>query len=325
MATASVKLILGTDRSQMRAAVAQHRDTYTDDAVTVVAARAGAAADVLAETMSMGLFAAERLVIIHGVDEWNTADVDALLTWKGDPPPDVLLLLTASELRSNSRLYKAFSGSSLIKVAAPSDARALEQWVAQRFADAGVSAGRDVCAALVRIVGGDSLDRLQSDIDRLAAWAGDIPLTVANIEDLATSHVADEKVWALTDAWATRDRSRFMRMSQQLLEQGEEPFRLVIVLARHFRSLSDAVRLLGRTTPGQAMNQLIDNGTNKWVARRLIEQAQQLSQPRVDAALARSVMLEAELKGASTLASGRIMGDRPAHHVVFHRALLELA
>ena len=116
-----------------------------------------------------------------------------------------------------------------------------------------------------------------------------------------------------------------MRMSQQLLEQGEEPFRLVVVLARHFRSLSDAVRLLGRTTPGQAMNQLVDSGTNKWVARRLIEQAQRLSQPRVDAAFARSVMLEAELKGASTLASGRIMGDRPAHHIVFHRALLELA
>ncbi len=318
-------LIVGTDRTRMRAEIARHRDSYDEASVTVVPATAGGAADILQDSMTMGLLADRRLIIVHGVDAWNVADVDAYLAWKSNPPPDVLLLLTAAELRSNSRLLKAFTGSSRVNVAGPSDPREMAAWVHDRFSEAGVDASRDVCAALVRIVGMDSLDRLESDIDRIVTWANGEPITVATIEQLATPHVADEKVWALTDAWSSRDRSGFIRMSQQLLDQGEDPFRLVFVIARHLRIVSDTVRMLATASPSQAMHQLAASGTNKWVAKRYVEQAQKLSQPRVDAALARSVLLEAELKGASTLASGRVAGGRPSSHIVFQRALLELA
>jgi DNA polymerase III delta subunit len=322
-AAPAITLIMGADRTRMRAELARIRDGWDEAAVTVMPAQAGGAAQILQDTMTMGLLAEQRLIVVHGVEAWNAADVDALIAWKADPPPDVQLVLTAHELRSNSRLLKACSGS-LIKVAAPSDPGKIAAWVAEQFEQAGQRVSREVATVLVRQAGSDSLDRLASDIERIITWADGEPITRQVVETLATPHVADEKVWALTDAWSARDRSGFIRMSQQLLDQGEEPYRLVLVLARHLRIVSDTVRMLAASSPTQAMHQLVASGTNQWVARRYVEQAQRLSQPRVDAALARSVLLEAELKGASSLASGRVSGDRPASHIVFHRALLEL-
>jgi len=76
--------------------------------------------------------------------------------------------------------------------------------------------------------------------------------------------------------------------------------------------------------PSQALQQLVDGGANRWAANKVVQQAQRVGTAQVDAALVRVALLDAELKGASTL-QGRIGEDPGAGaRIVLERGLLDL-
>ncbi|MCW2962608.1 MAG: polymerase delta subunit, partial [Thermoleophilia bacterium] len=178
-------------------------------------------------------------------------------------------------------------------------------------------------ARAVKELDGNDLARLRTDIERIAIYAGTDPVTTAMIDEMAT-RVTDEKVWALGDAWAKRDRAKFLRFVEQLLGQREHPVRLVGALGRHLRQVNDAHHLLQKMGPGMALDALVASGANQWAAKKVVQQAQQVKTAQVDAALARIAMLDAELKGANAL-GGRIGEDSNAGaRVVLERGLLEL-
>ena len=76
--------------------------------------------------------------------------------------------------------------------------------------------------------------------------------------------------------------------------------------------------------PGRALDELVASGANQWAAKKVVQQAQKVSGPQVDAALSRIALLDAELKGANSL-GGRIGEDTNAGaRIVLERGLLEL-
>ena len=102
--------------------------------------------------------------------------------------------------------------------------------------------------------------------------------------------------------------------------------RLAGALARHLRQVDDAHHLLQSMGPGRALDELVASGANQWAAKKVVQQAQKVSGPQIDAALSRVALLDAELKGANVLGSGRIGEDSGAGaRIVLQRGLLELA
>jgi DNA polymerase-3 subunit delta len=317
-------LVLGNDRPKVATVLARLKKHFDDGAVEQHSALTTSAADVVADSMMLGLLAARRLIIVTGADAWKAPDVSAVLGYLKSPSEDTVLLLTAEKLASNSRLKKAFSGPMLIECNGPSGEAQLTKWAVARFKAHGASVPSAVAGQLVRTVGEDSLDRLETEIARIAVYANGEPVDAAMVEQLAISF-AEEKVWALTDAWATRNRAALLAVAEQLgSSQGEHPARLVGVIGRHLRQVHAARSLLqGGAPSGMVAQELANQGVNQWVAKRLVEQAGRIGMAQADAALARVAMLEAELKGGSNL-TGHIAGGRDAQTVIFHRGLCEL-
>lgn len=325
-ALASSYLILGKDRTAISAQVAELCGDLDESAVTTHNATTTTAADALADTFMLGLFATTRVVIVYGADLWDTNDVSDVLAWLKDPPQDVTIVLVAEALRKGARLLKAFTDSNTFICDGPSTPAQLVTWVQQRFVEAGVTVSKPAAAALIGAVGDDSLDRIVSDVERLATWSnGEIELTPEIMQAHATEHTASEKVFALTDAWATRDRTRFLRMAEQLLEQGESPHALTPILGRHLRLVSYTVRALANGSRRDAQ-QCLEAAGIKWpkMVDQYIQQASKLSQPRIDAALARTTLLEAELKGATVMTTGKVASGRKMESIIFERALFEM-
>lgn len=319
----SAYLLLGNDRTRIATALLRMRKHFDDDAVETHQALAASGQEIVEACMMLGLFASRRLIVVHGVDAWKVNDVDALLSYLDAPSPDAVLLLTAGKLAANSRLRKAFAKPRLVDCAGPEKPTDVAKWVVKTFAAEGAAVPPAVAQRLVAIAGHVSLDRLATEIARIVAYADDEPVTAAMVELLATPH-AEAKVWALTDAWASRDRSAFLAMIEQLLAQREHPVRLTGIVGNHLRLVHQARRLLDTVSLSQAGAQLVSAGTNQWAARKAVDQAQRISMPQADAALARVALLDAELKGASALSSGKVAGERDASVIVFERGMLEL-
>ncbi len=325
MTSAPCTLLIGTDRRQVHLWLSDIRAGFEPDAIDQFVAAMTTAEDVIASCTMPSLLAAQRLVVVQGVDDWTADQSAELLAYLGAPEPSCTLVMTATKLAAASKLRKAVQKAGDVRVAdAPSKPAELAAWVQQAFAANGQTVSSQVARRLVDRCGSDSLDRLQSEVDLITCWAGGEAIDVAAIELLVDQRV-EEKVWALTDAWATRDRGALLRFSHQLLQQKEHPVRLSLLLARHVSQVHAARLMLGSPRGGGGLpasaviGRLVDSGANKWGAQKVVQQAQRISMPQADAALARVARLEADLKGGSVLA-----GSPQGATTAFLQAVAEL-
>lgn len=317
-------LVVGNDRAKVTKVVARLKSHFTPDAIESYIAAKGSAQGIVDTCNMMGLLASQRLIIVTGVQDWDKDDVSAMLAYLAAPSPDAVVLCIAEKFASNARLRKAFVPPRLIDCAGPTTPAAIAKWAGAEFVAAGANVDQRAVTLLVELCGTDSLDRLRSDIERIATYAGADPVTVDMIEQLATRQT-DEAVWKLGDAWARRDRAVVLQMTEQLLSQREHPVRIVGALGRHLRLVNDAHHLLRGNSPAVALQALTDAGANNWAAKSAVQQAQSIGTAQVDAALARVALLDAELKGANALGSGRIGEDAgTASRIVLERGVCEL-
>jgi DNA polymerase-3 subunit delta len=332
-------LVLGTDPARVATVIDRLKSHFPDEAVEQQPASKDSASALVDSFGMMGLFAEQRLVIVTSAQDWGADDVKHVLKYLEHPAPDVVLLLVADKLAGNSRLKKAFAKPRLIECPGPDKPDTLRAWVEQRFVERQAQVERPAVKRLIehccgidpndaRAVGGldgNDLARLRTDVERISIYANGDPVTVALIDELAT-RMSDEKVWIIGEAWARRDKRQLLTLVEQLLDQREHPVRLAGALARHLRQVDDAWHLLQAMGPGRALDELVASGANQWAAKKVVQQAQKVSGPQIDAALSRVALLDAELKGANVLGSGRIGEDTGAGaRIVLQRGLLELA
>ena len=298
----SVYLLTGSDRPKIARALRRLRDRFGDDAVEHISARDATGADAAAACNALGLFGdGGRLVLVDEVERWKAADVKDLAVYLGSPSPDTVLALVASELKSDSALAKLCAKTGeLLAYDVPK--KKLPEWVAEQFARVGASADRDVCRALVELVG-ENLDELATEIEKLATWANGEPITVADVEEL-TAGRPEAAIFSLTDAWGRRDVAALLAATESRLERSDRPrsgelARLVGVLVNHVRRVR-ACQILaaeGGTTRDAASRLKM----HPFAAEKAFAQARNFSGAELDAALVRLARLDHAVKGGSRL------------------------
>lgn len=332
-----VYLVLGTDIAKVSTVLQRLKAHFPDHAVENYPAVKDSSRALVEGFQTLGLLAEQRLVVVTGTQDWPADDVSRVLTYLEDPSPDVVLLLVADKLASNSRLRKAFQKPRLIECPGPDTPATLRAWAEGVFASTGATGDRaavkrliELCcgvdpndARAVKELDGGDLARLRTDIERIATYAGTDPVTIAMVDELAT-RVTDEKVWGIGEAWARGDKTAFLDLVEQLLAQREHPVRLAGALGRHLRQVNDAHHLLQSMGADRALAELVSSGVNQWAAKKVVQQAQRVKTAKVDAALSRIAQLDAELKGGSAL-FGRVGEDTGAgDRIILERGLLEL-
>src|SRR4051794_40566981 len=169
-------LLTGSDRPKISRALTRLRARFDDGSVEHLFADATTGEDAVAVCNALGLFGGGgRLVVVEAVDKWKAADARAVGAYLADPTPDTVLALVADALKADAPLSKAVAkGGDVLAWDVPK--RRAPGWVAEQFARLGVQADRDACETLVALVG-DDLDELESEVEKLATWAGKEPVT----------------------------------------------------------------------------------------------------------------------------------------------------
>ena len=295
-----VYLLSGTDQPKRTLALKRLRERVGADSVETLAADSSSGEDAVAACNALGLFAAEtggRAVVVHGVEQWRKADIDALAAYLAQPAPDTVLMLVAEQTpRDSSLATLCKKHGEVLQYEVPK--RNLSTWVRSRFEQAGANADAEAAHALVEICGDDPV-ALAAEVDKLAAWAAGEPIGRAEVEVLAAGG-REATAWALTDAWGARDLPALLAASELALER-KDAFSLAVALASHVARVR-AAQLLAREGVGTKEIAKRLRYRSEFPARKAVQHAENYSTEELDGALVRLAELDAALKGNSRLA-----------------------
>ncbi|MFN0072979.1 MAG: DNA polymerase III subunit delta [Chloroflexota bacterium] len=112
----------------------------------------------------------------------------------------------------------------------------LGAWIRQRAKLGGGEIDSDAVRQLTQLASEDTA-LLANEIDKLLAYAGDRPISAADVDELVTIN-SELSAFALMDALADGDHGAALRAYRQLLHQGERPEALLPQLAGFVRRLS---------------------------------------------------------------------------------------
>lgn len=196
------------------------------------------------ELSSLPLFSPKRLIVLDNADKFVT-NYRPYLERKVEAkafPESGILVLDVKTWPANTRLAKMVDANRTIVCKAP-PAYKLGQWscewaAAQHQKQMTTAAGQ----LLVDLVGAD-MGLLDQEILKMAIYVGDRAKITPEDVDRLVGNSRTESTWKIFDLIGNGQTAEALRFLQRLLEQGEEPMRLLGAFGSQLRKLATATRL----------------------------------------------------------------------------------
>jgi DNA polymerase-3 subunit delta len=212
---------------------------HAADAVQVLRGDETTWARVLDAAKSGSLFAERRALIVRNADDLK-GDAEGLEGYLEDPNPGVTLVLIAARPDRRRSAWKAVMAKAEVVKAEPPRGTALRGLMAKEGRQRGLVLTEEATEDLIGRVGQD-VRRLVGELDKLAAFVKDQPGPVGPETVAAVlGRGRAQPLFRLSDAVASRDRAGALELMEDLLEEGEEPLRILATLYRSIRQLRAA-------------------------------------------------------------------------------------
>ena len=156
------------------------------------------------------------------------------------------------------------------------------RWLQDRAIARGISIDPRAIEALADLVGAN-LRALASELDKLAMYAGDRPITADDVR-LLTPQAREESIFALVDSVVearTADALRLLRRMRE--EESEDSLRLLGMVARQLRMMVRAAELIEAHAPPEAISSA--TGARGFPLEKLMRQARAAGRTASEASL----------------------------------------
>jgi DNA polymerase-3 subunit delta len=186
-----------------------------------------------AETLPWGT--PRRLVVARGVEGLGPKQAEPLVEYVRAPNPSTVLVLTVPQpLAPSHWLLKAVAAGGVVEIPQLTG-RALASWLRSRASDDGVELEEEAAQLLITLVGDDPA-ALAGEAGKAALAGGPENRRVgaAEVRAVVGEHRSHE-VFELTRAVERRDAAAALSLLERLLAAGEEPLRLLAILAAQSR------------------------------------------------------------------------------------------
>ena len=172
----------------------------------------------------------------------KSSDIDELDRYIKQPEPTSVLVLVASDVDRQRRIYKTIQQQATVVecwgLKGTKDAK-VSPWEAARAAETLVKQAvnavpQQIDAAAVRLVAsraGTDISRLRADIERLLLYAAGKPkITLQDAQEVVSGETAQDD-WAVTNAIARRDAAEALRQLALSLDSGGVSYQILGQLA----------------------------------------------------------------------------------------------
>lgn len=239
--------------------------------------------------LTPSLLGGRRLVVVRDAQDLSKDKAEALGRYIAAPSDGAVLVLVAS---GRTKLDAQVKKAGVVVTLEVPRGRALMEWVRSRAAAKGLSLDQGAAWALIDAVGNELRD-LDAALGQLLTALGQGAKVGAAAVKRAFPRLADERIYALTDALGERRPSETLVALRRLLDQGEEPLVILGALGSQVRRMLRARREAERG-PSAVAEAL---GLPAWRAQRLTKQARSYREEELAGALALLAECDLEMKG----------------------------
>jgi DNA polymerase III subunit delta len=252
---------------------------------------------VVSACNSYSLFGDGSFVLVKNLDAWNAAQKSIIVDYLENPSPGADLVLLGQKLGAREKLLAAAKRSGEVHTFEQPTGKALVGWVVSHAKKLGLVLPEDIARSLIDRCSGDKM-RLASETEKLALYVGEGEATQEDVEALCPPD-AQSNIFAFVDALAAGERSKALKLLEDLIGTGEPSLRMTYMVRRQFRLVAQARTLFERgASQGEVAKEL---KVPPFVVRKLEEQASRLGDEDLERALALVLDLERGLKGGSDL------------------------
>jgi DNA polymerase-3 subunit delta len=239
-----------------------------------------------------------RLVILENADAFVTRFRAALEKYTAKPSTHGVLVLDVRTWPASTNLAKMLSGDATIVCKAP-PAYKLPEWCATwAAARHGKQLAAPAARLLVDLVGAD-MGLLDQELTKLAIYVGPANrIEAVDVDKLVGSSRA-ENTWKIFDAIGAGQATEALAILERLLDQGEEPIRILGAFSLQLRRLAQAARLCEQGRPlSVALEQV---GIPPYGRKGSEQQLRHLGRRRADRLYDWLLEVDLGLKGSSPL------------------------
>ena len=262
-------------------------------------------AELMGALQTPSLLGGRRLVVVTGAEGLVKEQAEAISSYAEAPSSDAVLALVAEGKTKVDAAVKKHGA--VIALEAPKGRR-LVSWIRDRARQHSIAIDDRAAWTLIDAVGGQLRD-LDAALSQLATALGEGAKVDPARVRRTFPRLADERIYAFTDAVGERRIAPAMTALRRLLDQGEEP--LVV-----FGSLVNHIRRLLRIRPH------VDQGTRTvaaligmpdWRAERFVKQARTYKEEELVDAL--TLLAETDID---------IKGEFPSPEAALERAVVQI-
>ena len=197
---------------------------------------------VVSAARTVPMMAPRRFVLLRGAERWDagegdSAPFDRLAEYAAAPVDSTCMVVVASKLDGRRKFAQLARKQGLLVACDPLDARALPEWIADRFAQKGHEVDRDV-AELLAALAGPQLSSVDDAIERLSLYVGPGAAVDEEAIGACVARVRTADTWALVDAVGARDLGRALRTLADAYDPREHGLPLLGALAWSIRQLA---------------------------------------------------------------------------------------
>jgi DNA polymerase III subunit delta len=232
------------------------------------------------------IFLEEAEAIEEFPDKRRDDAVAQLESYFADPAPFTVLVIEAAHLDQRMKLAKLLAEKSLVVQVGlgddPNQRNAAAVALAKSLAkEQGVDFEAGAAEDLAECVAAD-LQRLKTEIEKLATFAGERKLI--RREDVALMVISERAatVWEMADFLASRQPKKALDFLDRLLRDGEEPLQMLGAMSWMYRKLVEASEIKGAVNGWQAARALQMRPEQAELA---LQSARKVAKPRLLAGL----------------------------------------
>jgi DNA polymerase-3 subunit delta len=233
--------------------------------------------EALSVARTLPMMASHRVVVLHGLHQLRKADLQQLTAYAEQPAESTALICSSHD--SDPKKCLPYSWRKAVVVECHRLAgTSLCDWVANTVGQYGYTITDEAVQALLQDQQND-LWIILREIEKLCTYAGEEKeITLAAVQDVCQASRL-HSIFALSDAFGTRNILQAITIIDGLLNQGEPPLLIFSMIVRHLRLLWSIQQL---EQQHQDMSEMVKAlGLPVHVCRRLAPQSRRFSSQRL--------------------------------------------
>jgi DNA polymerase III subunit delta len=254
--------------------------------------------DIVSHASSYPMMAERRAVVVRNMERLSMPERESelLAHYVANPSASTILILIAGTPDLRKRPYPAIRKAALQLECKPLYDNQIPSWILARVHEQGKQISQGAARLLSTFVNA-SLRELQNELDKLYIYIGERG-SIGEDDVAAVVGVSkDYNVFALQNALGARDVERVTLIMNRMLENGDKPTGMIVMLTRFFTTLWKLVEMKRRGVSSQELPAAV--GVNPFFLRDYLSALEQYSPAQIEDAFSVMVRTDDQLKTSS--------------------------